>query len=345
MSLLAQSRLDYLQVALDYGNRARLKDCLDMVSARLGDKIELNWTRPKVRGHDWDASGCSPLGVAVAATHSDRRQHGARLWLSIPGKPLGQLTLANQLRLLSILRNTYRADVTRVDVTCDLPREWKTLKQAESAMMAGDFAGCSYVERITSRKRGETATTLYFGAPGGDRRLVVYDKERESKGRLPFDRWELRLNDLKAAAWTDTILASYEDDEQSAAEYIARCATDWIKFRWKDSATRMARAKECTWFAELKDRLGREILPCVGRVIKTVDNTIAWLKKQVIPTLKMLESAVGSYRLTHIMRECLRDLPTTLSREKALIMERWREEVDAMPEYNIGHLRSLAYAS
>jgi len=320
------ARIDYLQVALNYKTKGRLIEVLSGLNRRLRDEVRLDWTRPRHRGHEWDASGQSPLGVACAATHQDRGQYAGRLWISIPGTPLAGLHMREQVELVWYLRDMCEADVTRIDVTCDLPREWGTLASAEQALNDGNILGVRNTEVYKSRRGKEVATSLYFGSPGGNVRLVIYDKEKESKGLLPFDRWELRLADEKASAWCDTLLSAHGGDHQAQANYIGRTAIGWIKFIDRTSATRAARCKLLEWYDQLVNYMGKEFLPAVNRPIKTLARTLSWIKKQVAPTLVLLHRAIGQDKLALIFKESMEQVATVMSRERQAICRQWERE-------------------
>lgn len=158
--------------------------------------------------------------------------------------------------------------------------------------------------------------TFYCGARGGDRYLRIYDKNYESNGEIDSVRYEMQLRGERANAIFEHVA---DGKGFSFADLLADMMNVMNEYDLnadgKDSSTLRHRKmnagvlKEWTDFLEeiklfvksaIKDE---EIVIDRKKVYRSLDKSVQWIKKYVLPTLYTLKEVYGEKVLLQAIDE------------------------------------------
>lgn len=230
-------------------------------------------------------------------------------WISISGAVLDTLSLL-QLKKLCLLFLIYDFKATRIDFAIDdysCPSIETFITHAE----LGNFAGfrhrasgsgeqlreasyqiyCSpYTPENNSTRR---AYTLNFGGRGSDKKLRIYDKEAESKGKVKATRFEAQFADEQANVRFQHLCKAYLNEPIEAVQkLIGSLCLGAIDFIDRAVDEVRSRCPRFAWWQELIDALDSLKLP-VPRPIPCLERTLDWCARQWACTAAILEKVAG----------------------------------------------------
>lgn len=289
------ARLDYLIGVIDL-NGSDYQSICGLVGKATAADLAIDTTKPIFRGQRWHGSGVSAVGV-MAAMQLGTDGEPAKLWLSIPGKPLGAMSSAEHQDLLAYLvAKGFRA--TRLDVALDVPHDTVGLAQLREATTSGAMMGFRSYSLTESKQRGVKGWTVYLGAAGADRRLCIYDKRAESRGRVDAVRMELRLNDDVAVAAVGQLMHRIRSSGDEWASWLARMVIGAVDFREANGARYKNERPQLDWWARITEYVGAGVRPTVRRMVRTLEDGRAWLQRQVLPTIEIIARVFGANQRT-----------------------------------------------
>lgn len=157
----------------------------------------------------------------------------------------------------------YALNVSRADLTLDdwdksiTPFELETL--TSGADNPYELNKESLVTRASQsdfrRSKGPTGgDTWYLGSSKGDARLRVYDKARESGGKVDAIRWELQLRGDRAK---DAVVALYYESitrgsfSAGLAWVVSSQLVRFVDFRDRSQDSNISRCPRLSWFEKL----------------------------------------------------------------------------------------------
>lgn len=220
----------------------------------------------------------------------------------------------------------YRFTVTPYQMLQAVKQEGQTKTSPKGCVMSKGvfhFGVYSYHESGSkrSKKTGETISFGVRGKDGGGKHYCCYDKSVESKGELSCIRHELRLYNNKpeeffAGFCEIARLEGLSDDEVESLliDYISGVIYGAVDFRdVSDFDPELGKLKDCPrfeWWEEFIGFADSIKLPAKKKNLKTFDNAMQYLRKQVAPTLACIFN-------------CLAQLKDTGEFVEALMWELW----------------------
>jgi hypothetical protein len=296
------------------------------------DEIEFSPLMPVFNGRRWDGSGRGVKGTKIwymgRTTDDDNHPVPAQLKVALSGRVIAGTNQKLLAEYLGVVAAHLQPECTRVDFALDDHECFVSLRKINHARLRGNFFNASWKGIEGSGKRGEPeGTSLYFGAPSSDKRLCIYDKFIESKGKIHGNRWEGRFR-KKAAK---EVFSQWLDISQKAPESLPRAMQNWvlgiIDFRDRTGTDpNRDRCEPLEWFTDLCNVLSATPARIrVTAVVQSMQKSIDWVIKSVAPSLFSIQSvldeqfpaflenllSLGSSKLSNIRRRLLADANRT----------------------------------
>ena len=272
------------------------------------ESIDFSFSRSVFNGRLWTGSGRGARGVRVwydSGLSEDENQEPkpAQLKFSMGGSVMSTVDFPILADWLSWRAGMNELDCTRVDVCVDDKKRLVEMGKITQAKYAGNFFNASYSALQSSSTRGKAeGITVYFGHPSSHKRLRVYDKTVESKGKIKGIRWEAQFRKAVARDVLFTILEKIDDGIKEATDYFKSLVTGLIDFRDRsgDDPNR-ARCKRLSWFVEFCDALRAEpIRVSSEKPEPLVQRSIDWLSKSVAQSLSVIKHVLGTDFLSYL---------------------------------------------
>lgn len=284
-------------------------DLIDYLEIATGQNMHFSAHHAAFNGIAWDGSGRSKDGLMAWYKAPSVDEFGAfvvgSLKIAFPGSVLTETITQRVLEWLDFIGDEHQVDCTRIDIALDDREKFIKLGKIEHARKAGHFFNCSYSERISSKRRGEPeGVTIYFGARASDKRLRIYDKTLESKGRILGNRWEGQFR-RKAAGevfrfWCD----AWRRSPNTISNALARVVLGIIDFRKRgDDDTDRHRCEPVEWFQSLIEAVNVDPMRIVVKAEeKKMQRSLNWVNRSVGSTLAMIKISLGSEFMPYIER-------------------------------------------
>ena len=260
-------------------------------------------------GITWDGSGRSEDGVLTwykAPTVDDCGEYVAgSLKFAFPGDALTPLISERLLTFFAEMGDDHPIDCTRIDIALDDHEKFIKLGKIEHARRGGHFFNCSHSERISSKRRGEDeAVTIYFGSRKSDKRLRIYDKTLESKGKVFGNRWEAQFRRKAAGEAFRFWCTEWKFSPSTVSNALARLVLGIIDFRKRgDDDDDRHRCEPLPWFSALIKAVDAEPMRIVVQPEeKTMQRSINWVNRSVASTLAMIKISLADEFLPYIER-------------------------------------------
>jgi hypothetical protein len=143
-----------------------------------------------------------------------------------------------------------------------------------------------------NKQRKNLGFTLYLGSKSSGTYTRFYDKCVESQGLIDANRIET----VFGRDFTEDLVKKYLTIPASqfnalAPQFLAGCIVGKIDFRQpknKAGDKNIKRRRRLEWWQNFIDRIGAEVKLGCNRICPSLHATVAWVKKQVAPTLAVL---------------------------------------------------------
>jgi hypothetical protein len=272
-----------------------------------GQVMHFSASHSAFNGQTYDGSGRSRDGIMAWYKAPTVDEFGAfvvgSLKLAFPGSVLTEAITQGLLEWFDVIGDDHQVDCTRIDIALDDREKFIKLGKINRARKQGNFFNCKYTELVASSERGHTdAITLYFGARSSDRRLRIYDKTLESKGKVIGNRWEAQFR-RKAAGevfryWCD----AWKRSPNTVSSALARIVLGVIDFRDRgDGDADRHRCEPLKWFQSFIEAVNADPLRLAVKVEeKTMQRSINWVNRSVSSTLAMIKISLGAEFMPYI---------------------------------------------
>ena len=322
-------RIDWLQGTLKPFSDLKLKGLIKIYERIAKDKVQLNVGQGHFKGVQWANSGSSPLGFRVwwnlPSENGAKFGHGM---ISLPGSCLSRLTPA-EIRQFALEVKALGFQVTRLDIALDDYTKMVGFKQVRDAI-AKKFR-VHFEEAECRQNYGKWGGfSIGMGSIHSDIRLVLYDKEAESKGEINANRWELRLrNDRAKAAFADWLSAPVELEASVLAGMVVG-AVSFVRKNGKEK--NISRMPELTWWKNFKKAVGVCIRHSFYKAPPTLKRCKAWIQDDVVRNLSLIQDVVGVKNFTNWLAKELIEAPSRYNAQHLLRREVWKREWEEIVE-------------
>jgi DNA relaxase NicK len=255
------------------------------------------------------------------------------LMLEMSGKFWSGLSVVDQWRCCLGLYHAYQARCSRIDYALDdyiysiIPQE-EMYAQRESPNRC-HFDCSARIDSINGAK--EHFITDYYGSRQSNRYVRVYDHEKEClrmevemKGLVARTHFEQLVKiEREESEYTDT-----EKFEIRLQQHIAQVVVGTIDFRDRDrgeyTEKKLSRCPRLPFYQEFLDKVGGALRVALPKVQRTVEKTIAWVKRQCMPILAALRRGVGGEKWVTIFQEATKAAAKRQSSEHRILEETLR---------------------
>jgi DNA relaxase NicK len=232
------------------------------------------------------------MGVEVAIIWSEDTPYLDEWRLSISGGALSHIKKRRLTKLLRYIRAS-GAKCTRLDWAIDDFDRSLNLDDILTACKEGNYSGFLRYSSIESWDgKWGTGRTLYLGSSQADKMIRVYDKNVESKGKVPSIRLEGQYRDGYAEAMWQALCGCIDGRGGYNGKLNSFCVGG-IDFIERKSSVR-SRCPRLQWWAEWIEKLGGSSRMSVPKVQTLVSDKKRWIEKQVVGTLAVLRKVMGT---------------------------------------------------
>lgn len=282
------------------GTQADTEEIIKEVEALTGDSIDFSFTKPVMHGRAWDGSGRGVIGTCVWYDGGYDAGDGSvpkppQIKFSLTGRVMAAIDFPILADWLAFRAASNDLDCTRIDVCVDDKERLVKMERITQAYEAENFFNAKYCNRNASKSRGDNeGVTVYFGHPQSHKRLRIYDKFAESKGKVKGIRWEAQFRKAVARDVLFTILEKIDESVEEATTYYKDVVTGLIDFRDRSGGDpNRARCKTLPWFARFCRALRAEpIRMTIALKEPVVQRSIDWIEKSVSQSLSVVKKVL-----------------------------------------------------
>jgi DNA relaxase NicK len=233
-------------------------------------------------------------GVVVADTPRSGSSDPGEVYVSIPQAALDALGWEGQVRVLALLRSL-GVRLSRCDVYWDDLRRLADPVDVVAAVEAENTL--TRVKRWRVVRDSEGGMTAYLGSRTGECMVRVYRKWAESGNAADGVRWEMEAKGDRAQLVADLVRVS-----SAPAETFFGLLRAHVDFVDTSGGKRADRAPLLDWWSSLVGSAGRAKL-AAKVTVDTLARKVAWLRRQVAPTLALVFGARGSGVVNELISE------------------------------------------
>jgi hypothetical protein len=289
-------KLDYL-VVTGVGDTDEL---IDIVWAATGVNWDYQNARPGTRGIHYDLilRSSTSIELAIKYSHTDATQNSYRL--SIPGKPLGDLN-STTLSALGQELHRFGCRATRFDWAIDDYDRQLSVDWFEEQGKQNNYSGSREFGVWYKRRYGQMndAKTVYFGSFQSDKLLRIYDKNIESKGKINAIRFEGQYRNAIAQVYFNALFHDKKFSEN--AQTISNYAIGSVNFIYRINAI-LSRCPVIDDWRTFCERVGQAIKISAKRIVRTIQEKMKWIEKQVAGTLAQIALCNGDVHTVRWIR-------------------------------------------
>jgi len=174
-----------------------------------------------------------------------------------------------------ILKNSGK--LSRIDIACDDFTEKPNPKTLREYCNEGQLV-TRFRRRTSLESHSDNSITNYFGSMKSDRYLRVYDKTKETKGKIIATRWEIVMRDEYAQQCAQHII------ETGVNKTFKGSLLSLMDFRIPTTQKRESRRKKMDWYIDFIGNIEKAEYTRYEPTI-TLEKMEHWLQKQVSRTL------------------------------------------------------------
>jgi len=309
-----ETSIDFLQGTVKFLTVEEFEKFNRFLFNAASQELVLNPDKSFHSGITWRSSGSTLQGSKVGYNISeDGKVHA---WYSLPGSFFHELDGYIQWVILSVMKIQDGFKATRIDCKVRDFTRTVTPQQAMDYAKKGHITGvktCEIASKFGVDNPDKEETTAYFGSRKSEKFLRVYDA-------MPVHNinaidWELQCRDEKAEAVYNEFVnlpVTGPTDADMIANFIGAVVFGAVDFvdepkSFRDLHNiRVSRCHRMKWYQALVDMAGGTIKICCGREPTTIPKKIAWLQKQVMPTISALAHGFGFEVFTACLHEAMK---------------------------------------
>jgi len=224
------------------------------------------------------------------------RVHRGRATFDCPGGALDELTAPDMTLLIDFFCKI-GATCSRCDVYFDDYARIVSPKEVQPLIESSDYTGFRQAAFTRSYKGKTLAYDMAMfggrGQQGHGKYLRFYDKYLESGGRANCCRWECEFTGQRANAVFET-LAKTSGNLQAFATLCGSLIAGSISFVRRTGDKNVSRLDRYEWWEQITAILGKPLKIRIERRPETVTGKIAWLTRDVAPSLACLQNVFAS---------------------------------------------------
>lgn len=295
------TRLDYLQGKIVFPNLENLKSFLDCLCQDWAYLHKPIWFQERYENSFSNSCGLRGGFLRVAS--------GYQCYFQLSGEFWSNLSESSHWEVIDLFSKVgFRC--TRFDIALDdylrriSPEElWAVAERGEYCLVNSR----KLVSSSPTRDCFNSGQTIYFGSTNSQKIVRFYDAEIVHG--YGADRWELQLRGNKASVAFPQLP---KDSSGLAAVFLGA-----IDFRSDIDNVRFF------WWQSFHDQIACE--PIKFKVVypnRKIDNICAWLDRQVVKSLAIVDSAVGS----HYLEELIKVAKSEFSDSDRMLIESFKKE-------------------
>lgn len=331
-----QNSIDTLTLVL---RKVRTVKCAiaikDMVNAAFSEQIDFDPECSTFMMKRWD--GCSTASLRGVMLHwmNPTEEDAGILRLHLPGKAIAAAGQKELYDCAQVLWTVYGGNCSRVDVASDDYGKITNLDDIRSAQELRNYTGVRSHRWAGSGSLNESdGLTYYFGSKSSDSQLRVYDKERESKGKVDCIRWELQLRRSKANELCNIWLGGGAGEYKAMASIVsgAICgAVDFIDRSRKQKD--LSRCSRLPWWSRVRACMGKAFRVAPKKKEPLLMEKMGWLCESVMPSLAVVKSYLGDASFWQFLENEVQDrLGNLKPKQRRLVHQARLDDVDICKE-------------
>lgn len=297
-SPLFEIRLDTLTYTRRHcENLSEVETILNGLVGTVGqDQILYHHNRPLMvsDGNYTEHSAYSLRGVRCGWTLATESEPGF-VYIHFPGKFLSALNIYEQLDINCTLITQYQFRGTRVDIALDDFSKTLTREQLQAAISSHSYTHYRTVSEFTTYYDEQVNWSFRFGSPKSEQFVVIYDKEKESKGRINSVRFEARFRAGRASDLLSTIAEVFAYNVEAALPALRDICLGALDFVDRDKGDKnLERCPRCDWWQAFLDKVSATPLRLPKpQQTRSLAKTRQWLDQQVQTSLAMVVEVFG----------------------------------------------------
>lgn len=214
------------------------------------------------------------------------------LILNISGQLLRRCLLPRLVEFCSILFKL-GAHCSRIDICVDdFSKQYFGYDFLCAAINDKNFKGAR-LDNASQSTNTKGGWLVSLGGRGSDKYARFYNKSVESKGEIDSYRYEVEYKAGLAKSIFETISSFDSEDSAFHLEFASKVIAGAFSFIDRSESSNISRCSLLPWWQKFVDALGGAIAWSVPRVKKSLDKSIAWVEKQVMKTLVVIQECLG----------------------------------------------------
>jgi hypothetical protein len=299
---------DGLEVGIDYfrgtvwlDSQEAVEHLMEGIARLLDDCLIWEYNQGSFMGKQWQHRGRSIKGVSWWWSNPGDGQAKAHLLISMSGRVMSQIPVREFWGFCRDILALINFKVTRLDICID--DYFKRLNELDikKAAEVGNFAIVKTISPYRTHKKGGFVEgfTWYFGSKNSDNFARFYDKAVESKGEIDSYRLEGQFADEKAhLIWKQWLAIPDSDFDDISPRFLSGSVLGLVEFtdRLNGKGGReknISRMNRLPWWQQFIEACGAHIRHSVARPDTSLDRAKKWIEKQVMPTLAVIQKAMG----------------------------------------------------
>jgi Replication initiation factor len=270
------------------------------------DEILFHHNRPLMvaDGKYTEHSAYSLRGVRCGWTFATESEQGF-IYIHFPGKFLSQLNIYEQLDINCTLITQYQFRGTRVDIALDDFSKTLAREQLQAAISSHSYTHYRTVSENTTYENDQVSWSFRFGSPKSEQFVVIYDKEKESKGRVNSVRIEARFRAGRASDLSTTIAEVFAYNVEAALPALRDICLGALDFVDRDKGDKnLDRCPRSDWWQSFLDKVSSTPLRLPKpKQTRSLAKTRQWLDQQVQTSLAMVVEVFGFEYLHKLVAE------------------------------------------
>jgi len=300
----------------------------NMLNAVFGEDIEFIANRPNFMMREW--SGCSVSSLRGIQLHwiAPTDEAMGMLRVHLPGKAIGH---AGQLELrdcIQILYAQYGGDCSRIDVAADDYDRLTNLDDIADAQKKRNYTGVRSHRWVGSGSLTEgDGMTYYFGSKTSAAQMRIYDKTKESKGKVDCIRWELQLRREKARQVCEKWLSGGQKIIGDCASVLTGAIAGAVDFIDRSRGEKdLSRCERLAWWAELRRHFSTSFKLAPPKKEPLMGDKLAWVCTSVTPSLAAIYKYLGASDFWQFVEGEVSEKAKNMSRRNRALVAQAKED-------------------
>ena len=324
-----ESHLDYLTIV-----GARVPNSYSVLMYnQIANMVEDD--HESILAHEWrefegNRKESSAHGVRLVLGSYDVTDDTVHVTISLGGAVLARMSSRDQHGLLVNIVKSSLYRVTRIDLATDDFAKRITPKTIADLELRGWWHGSRKTRIHIGGSSDIDADTFYGGSKQSEKKIRIYNKDKESRGMIDSIRWESELHGRYSRPVADFLGSVKFTTDERWSQLVGMVNVGYFALREPTGDPNVYRRPYHPLFKSLVDDIGGVQNIQKVQVVSSLERTAVWFDRNCTKPMAKIMEGIGEVKFFEYLRTSIALAKERITRKEMGLIREWQRITDGL---------------